>query len=269
MFDNNLANTPTLIKDFYELVNIKTLVYDANGKEIYFYPEQFTPFCHYLRCHENMDSACYECDMKAIAECRRTHKPIIYKCHAGLTEGIAPIVINNLIIGFIALGQIKESDSILLIKNAKNYNKLQQLFSELPIIDRTTVEAAMHVLEACAAYEQLKNIVEENSNNFATRLTQFINDNLTKNLDIDTLMSKFSMSRVELYKNVKLTFECTPAELVKDYRLRYAAQLLKTTNTSVNKIAIQSGIVDYNYFSKIFKKKYGVSPKQYRINSVK
>lgn len=255
----------TLIKDFYELTKMKTLVYDADGQEICFYPARFTPFCEYLRSHECLDAACRECDMNAIATCRRTQQPIIYTCHAGLTEGIAPIVVNNSILGFIAIGQIKEPDSLLSVNDFADSNKLEQLFNELPIIDRKVIESAMHVLEACAAYEQLKTLVEESSNSFSSRLLQFIDNNLTGNLDIDTLLRQFSMSRVELYRNVDFSFKCTPAELIKNRRLHRASKLLRTTNTPVNKIAILSGLPDYNYFSKIFKKKYGISPTQYRI----
>lgn len=265
---NNSSETRflTIIKDFYELTKMKTLIYDADGREICFYPVRYTPFCEYLRSHDKMDAACRECDMNAIAACRRTQQPIIYTCHAGLTEGIAPIVVNNSILGFIAIGQIKESDSVVRVYDVDDPKQLNQHFDELPVIERKTIESAMHVLEACAAYEQLKTLVEEGSNSFSTRLLQFIDDNITGNLDIDSLMRKFSMSRVELYRNVDFAFKCTPAELVKNRRLHRAAKLLRDTPPHpINRVAIMSGLPDYNYFSKIFKKKYGITPSQYRI----
>jgi len=39
--------------------------------------------------------------------------------------------------------------------------------------------------------------------------------------------------------------------------------LMKTTNKSVKEIAFEVGIGDPNYFTKIFKKHYGVTPKNY------
>ena len=262
--DSDKAQLLKLIKDFYEITRMKTLVYDAEGKEICFYPAQFTPFCEYLRNHEGFDHACRECDMNAISACRRTQQPIIYTCHAGLTEGIAPIVINNSLVGFIALGQVRENDSVVLIESCQNPEELNRRFQNLPITQRKTIESAMHVLEACATYDQLKSLVEESSNTFSTRLLQFIDENITGDLSIDALMRKFYMSRVELYRNVNFSFKCTPAELIKNRRLHHAAKLLRTTNMSVSRIAVKSGLPDYNYFSKIFKKKYGMSPSQYR-----
>ena len=47
-------------------------------------------------------------------------------------------------------------------------------------------------------------------------------------------------------------------------RLAYAAELLKTTDLSVAEIADRCGIGDYNYFSKIFRKVYNVSARDYR-----
>ncbi len=75
---------------------------------------------------------------------------------------------------------------------------------------------------------------------------------------------RFHCSRKELYNIIKRAYDCTPAEFIKNRRLKYACELLQTTNNSVSKIAIMCGIEDYNYFSKIFKKELGIAPREYR-----
>ena len=47
-------------------------------------------------------------------------------------------------------------------------------------------------------------------------------------------------------------------------RLLNAASLLENTALSVNEIAISCGFYDIAYFSKYFKKYFGVSPSEYR-----
>lgn len=56
----------------------------------------------------------------------------------------------------------------------------------------------------------------------------------------------------------------SPSDYVKNYKLAKAVDLLQHTNMSVNDVAFASGFSDSSYFGKCFRKKYGMSPKEYR-----
>ncbi len=86
------------------------------------------------------------------------------------------------------------------------------------------------------------------------------------------------LSRESLGKNVflnpnylaRLFKEQTGISLVTyitDRRLELARRLLCSSSLSVQEICEQVGIHDGSYFAKIFKRKYGISPKQYREES--
>ena len=53
-------------------------------------------------------------------------------------------------------------------------------------------------------------------------------------------------------------------EFVNEKRMELASRLLRTTQLQIQTIAQHCGMSDVNYFSKIFKKHYGVTPRQYR-----
>lgn len=55
------------------------------------------------------------------------------------------------------------------------------------------------------------------------------------------------------------------ASYIKEKRLALAYDLLKTTELSVGEVSEKSGFYDYNYFSRVFKRRYGASP--YKIIS--
>ncbi|MBP3887145.1 MAG: helix-turn-helix domain-containing protein, partial [Cellulosilyticum sp.] len=46
--------------------------------------------------------------------------------------------------------------------------------------------------------------------------------------------------------------------------IEQAIRLLNTSNLSVQEIAERVGILELNYFSKLFKKKVGMSPTEYK-----
>ena len=260
-----------LVKDFYNLVGLKVCVYDSAGEELSFYPEKLSSFCALLRQDKNMNKRCEECDRKAFAECRRTYKQCFYICHAGLMECVSPIVFDKKIIGYMVLGQIKEKDhaDFDAISNRLPPEKIEELrscYENLPIIDGEKLESAMRILDACTGYEVLKGLDYSSENKIDVLIEKHINDNLAGDLSVPNLCSEFRLSHSEIYLIFKRYFNASPAEYIKARRLGKACELLEATALQINEIGQKCGFPDYNYFSKIFKRAHGISPREYRKN---
>lgn len=78
-----------------------------------------------------------------------------------------------------------------------------------------------------------------------------------------------NFGRTAFFKKVKQLTGMTPNEYIKKMRMEKAAELLLTTNLTAAEIAYKVGFEDQFYFSKSFKKYYGVSPTQYRKGDTK
>ena len=65
------------------------------------------------------------------------------------------------------------------------------------------------------------------------------------------------------YKKVKGQTGFAPVDLIKEFRLSHAAELLQTTNLNITEVAYRSGFKDASYFGKCFRKRYGMSPREY------
>ncbi len=265
MQDYDFNRIKQLLKDFYNLTQIKICLYDSAENEICFFPEKYTAFCENLRQDKLKDSLCKECDRRAFAECKRTHQPYSYTCHAGLLECFSPILFNERIIGYIVIGQIRTENNSSIVSYSDN---LQTLYQCLPLIPKDRISSAMHILEACAGYAYLKKLISSQSKSLEERLRDYINIHLTDDLSVQKLCDTFHLSRVDLYDVFKQAFRCTIAEFIKKSRLEKACELLKETNLPIYKVAVQCGIPDYNYFTKNFTKTFYKSPRQYRRDSL-
>lgn len=268
MKDYSIEKIQALLRDFYNLTNIKICIYDRAENELCYYPEKFSPFCALLRQNEEMDKRCQECDKRAFAECKKTYTQFSYTCHAGLLECVSPILYDNKIIGYIALGQTKTEDGNFS-KLSEQFPKetqerLSKLFEELPNISMDKIRSAMRILDACTGYEYLKGLVRAGENKIDSLLTEYVNEHLTDDLSVQTLCSRFHLSHGEIYAIFKEYFDDTPADYVKKRRLHNACELLKNTSLPIHKIAQKCGIPDYNYFSKIFKRTFHITPRTYR-----
>lgn len=262
MITNNLIE---LLKDFYNLTKMKVCIFDADGIEVCFYPEKFTKFCSLIRQNETIEKKCIECDRKAFSICKQTKMPYIYTCHAGLTECFAPIIINDDIQGFIGMGQIRENvDFKFNFSKHFDKEKLSKLYDELQIESKEKIKSALHILEACACYDKLKQYILNTQTTFNSKIEAIIKQNLKNDLSIDFLCKSMHTSRVELYRQIKEIYNLSPAKLIKKIRLEYSKELLLTTKKKVYVIAEDCGIGDYNYFSKLFKKHFNQSPNKFR-----
>lgn len=273
MEEKSIDKIKVLMEDFYNLTGIKTCVYDSEGNEVCFYPERLTKFCFTLRKDEKMEERCLDCDRRAFEICRKTKKQYVYRCHSGLIECISPICYGNQIIGFIAIGQIKSKEAKIPTFVDKMQGTVREelimAFESVPTIEMDKIKSAVDIIDACAGYEYLKGMFRENEKRINVKISNFITENLVNNLSVQSICSKFQLSRVEVYSIFKEYFNATVADYVKEKRLEEAVRLLNETDLQINEIAIRCGIPDYNYFSKTFKKRYKISPREYRKKMAK
>jgi signal transduction histidine kinase/ligand-binding sensor domain-containing protein/DNA-binding response OmpR family regulator len=90
---------------------------------------------------------------------------------------------------------------------------------------------------------------------------QYVNPEFNVNLIIE----KTGMSRSVFYKKFKALSILSINDLVKNFRLNKAAELLSGGHYTVSQVAYECGFSDPAYFSKVFKEYYKVSPKDYTI----
>ncbi|MBE6999527.1 MAG: helix-turn-helix transcriptional regulator, partial [Ruminococcaceae bacterium] len=87
---------------------------------------------------------------------------------------------------------------------------------------------------------------------------------LTVNLSLSALAELLNVNASYLSDLFHRETGKTITEYVTELRLNQAANLLSTTNLQIQTVAQHCGISDVNYFSKLFKKQYLVTPRQYR-----
>ena len=108
----------------------------------------------------------------------------------------------------------------------------------------------------------------DDGDEFIDNLHRIIRNNISNTeFNIDTIAQEIGMSRSAFYKKVKHQTGFAPVDLIKEFRLSYAAELLQTTTHSITEVAWKSGFRDVSYFGKCFRKRYGLSPREYVNNN--
>ena len=81
---------------------------------------------------------------------------------------------------------------------------------------------------------------------------------------LSLLSQKFKLSEAYISRMIKVRTGSTYTEYLELMRMRRAAELLKSTDKSINDVALALGYETPNTFYKAFKRVYHVSPGAYR-----
>ena len=93
---------------------------------------------------------------------------------------------------------------------------------------------------------------------------KYILDHIQEEISAEILAKQVFISADYLYRIFKKQEGMTPGEYITNAKMQYAAELLKQPEMNISKAAILSGYSNYCYFTKVFKKCYGVTPSQYK-----
>lgn len=96
---------------------------------------------------------------------------------------------------------------------------------------------------------------------------KYINMNYQKSISLDDLAGVMSLNTGYFCSLFKKTFQVSPWQYVINTRLNKASLLLADNEKSIREISFSVGFEDEFYFSRYFKKKFGISPLAYRNKS--
>ncbi len=123
---------------------------------------------------------------------------------------------------------------------------------------------------ASQLFEEINNslTVSENFNNdYPKAIRQFITHidwNFNKELTIKDLIKVGNCSERSLFRLFKEHLKTTPTLYILSRKLKYSQNLLASTNLRINEISQMSGFNNPHYFSRAFKKHYGITAIEYR-----
>ena len=89
------------------------------------------------------------------------------------------------------------------------------------------------------------------------------------NLSLQNIADFLSLSPRYLSKKFRQCTDISLNDYILNYRMKQAAILLTDTNLSIKKVAESVGIVNENYFYQLFKKQFGCTPREFKINGGK
>lgn len=105
---------------------------------------------------------------------------------------------------------------------------------------------------------------EYRSSDIAKAMLLYIHTHYAEQLTVPSIAEAICVSTSECFRCFKLFTHRTPIEYINDYRLKCAEKMLIDTTCNITEVGHDCGFCSSSYFSKQFKEKHNLSPRQFR-----
>ncbi len=143
------------------------------------------------------------------------------------------------------------SDFAIKIEACRTNNDIERLWDEM-------------VYSYCRL---VKNHAQKGYSPLVQNVIMLIDADITADLSLKAMSERFNVNASYLSSAFKKDTKKTLTQYVTTKRVEKAMLMLRTTSLQVQQISHECGLLDVNYFTKIFKKNTGCTPKEYRENN--
>jgi signal transduction histidine kinase/DNA-binding response OmpR family regulator len=101
---------------------------------------------------------------------------------------------------------------------------------------------------------------------FLQKIRMIVEANMSDaSFSVEQLAEKAHLNRTQLLRKLKGLTGLSPNDFIKDLRLQKAADMIRQNTDSIAQVGYAVGFNDQSYFSKCFKKQFGVTPKEFSL----
>lgn len=275
-------------KELIDGTNMGIVIIDKEGEYVT-EKENYSEFCKLFRKNPILNSFCEKCDLKALNKAFVSQKPYIYRCHSGIIDAVVPILYDGELIGAFLIGQIILEDEIdfkvdtilnenlgknvNLKKLKENYKNLQKIkYSKLKSIINLVYYTTFYITDCIKNKKWIHAEINDNilnkrielSNSQIAPALKYIHENIHENILLKDVATLCNMSISQFSRIFKKETNKTLKEYIILKKIEKAKFLIENSNKSLSEISDKLGLEDSSYFTKVFKKYEGITPKQYR-----
>lgn len=201
-----------------------------------------------------------DCAERCLAAQREIYRgdalPCLRVCHAGVYEYIHPVVLGDEVIGFIAASGYRRAELPPVSRTALWESALTDAPVPVTLLE-TLLPPLATMLEGL--FEKYAHREADEFDKMVAYLSEY-----HASPSLDELCQRFHRSRSYVSRLFNTRAGCSLRAFCNDLKLSDAKVLLESTDLPVTEIAYAVGFGDASYFIKLFKEKYGVSPKRLR-----
>ena len=213
--------------------------------------------------------ACQCSDRSLLEQCKRFRAPRHHICHAGLVDVAIPLIHADRIIGYIIFGRMRPNRDFSRLESyiaslGIDPAAAAEEYGNIPFYDEERIRSVSGIATLLVKYLLLEHLLSPTLSDPVDKAAAFIRANFSQDLSIQDIARGSGISKTVLYKAFHSRFDCTVGEFLNHCRIEASLPLLTDSVLSLEDISQRVGFSSASYYSKVFRKKMGQPPIQYR-----
>jgi AraC family transcriptional regulator, pdu and cob operon regulator len=268
----------------WRLFGVNLALVSPEGKRVVMFEmeKRAQPFCRALEQCAAGRALCAMCDQSRFLEARRGAQVLRYRCHAGLTEFIVPVVRDGEVIALLQCGQVHDraptqaewrNARLGLIKTGIDARPLRKLFRANRVLTPQRQDDLLDLLELIAS-----RLAQADTHRLAPepgrtqmqlgRAVTFIEAHLAERLTLPMVARASNVSTRSLMRLFRREIGTSVVGFILRRRISRARDLLRRTDHTCSEIAFESGFGSVQHFNRIFRRVERMPPRQWRHRSL-
>ena len=158
--------------------------------------------------------------------------------------------------------------SVILGDDVLTVPECEHIFSAIARCDYLEYSRELYVCgkiyELLSLLGESKSIGESGTSRYVLKAKNYIESNYVNNIDVKRIADYLGLDRSYFSTIFKKHIGCSPQQYILHFRLEKAAELIALYGYSPSEAALSAGYTDIYNFSRMFKRKFGVSPRNYK-----
>ncbi len=244
-----------IVNDLHILTGISLCFLDSEGNALCRRVKE-GDFCSFYQKEPEHKRMCNRSDEKLLSLCKESGKYESHICPAGLYDAALPVQKNDLTVGYILMGRVRLAG----VSQTLEEREYSAFYEKMPVFD----EEKLSSLRSLFANILFSSAIEVEKEEPGIQIKNYIEENLHQDISISSICSLFFISKNSLYRLFRENFDTTVNEFLTRCRMEKAKELLAQTRDPVCRVCEKVGILNYTYFCRLFKKREGITPLEYR-----
>jgi AraC-like DNA-binding protein len=114
---------------------------------------------------------------------------------------------------------------------------------------------------------KLPRSIRKDTHNLVAQATSYMEKNLHKAISVEKISQTLTTSRRHLDRLFLQEMQLSVSDYLKNLRMEKAGKLLRSSSLSVKEVARETGFSDHSVFSRTFRRHWGLTPKEIRIQA--
>ena len=251
----------SLLDDFAALLDVRVTFFGPDGTSLRRGKEMVnSDFCRLIQSSPGGLARCRTMDGEKQNEAVRDRNVLLYRCHAGAHELVAPVFLHGHCAGFLMLGQFRTDDT-----PPPGPPELQACYRALPMFTPEKLAAVTGLFRTLVDYISIRELAVLQSDQLRLDIDRYIDRHGREDIKLPDMAKKLGRSVSSISQFLRRNYGTGFKELLIEHRLKLAERHWRShPEATVAETAFEAGFQDQFYFSRLFRRRRGMTPGEFR-----